>query len=178
MRWIRLLSALINAKFKKKLIGTETVCKSFRVWITDMDVSVMNHAAIMTVLETGRLDLMVRTNFLKIATKNKWYFPMQAISIQFYRPLKILQKAQIFTRISYVDAKWIYLEQKIERKGKIIVACIIKGTIKKGRETIHTSEFMKALHIDSLPDYKYDLVKTYELENAQMNEKLVDNWNN
>jgi acyl-CoA thioesterase FadM len=178
MRWIRLLSALINAKFKTKLTGTETVCKSFRVWITDIDVSVMNHAAIMTILETGRLDLMVRTNFFKIATKNKWYFPMQAISVQFYRPLKIFQKAQIFTRISYVDAKWIYLEQKIERKGKIIAACIIKGTIKKGMETIHTSELIKALHIDNLPANKYDLMKTYELENAQMNEKLVDNWDN
>lgn len=178
MRWVRLLAALINAKFKKKLIGTETVCKSFRVWITDMDVSVMNHAAIMTVLETGRLDLMIRSNFLKIAAKNKWYFPCQAISIQFYRPLKIFQKAQIFTRISYVDAKWIYLEQKIERKGKVIAACIVKGTVKKGRKTIHTSEVIKALPIDSLPINKYDLIKTYELENAQMNERLVDNWNN
>lgn len=178
MRWIRLLAALINAKFKKKLIGTETVCKSFRVWITDMDVSVMNHAAIMTVLETGRLDLMVRSNFLKIASKNKWYFPSQAISVQFYRPLKIFQKAQIFTRISYVDAKWIYIEQKIERKGKVIAACIVKGTIKKGRETIHTSEVIKALHIDSLPANKYDLIKTYELENVQMNEKLVNHWDN
>ena len=66
MRWIRLLMAMLSAKFKKKLVGTETVVKSFRVWITDIDVSVMNHAAIMTALETGRLDLMVRSNFFKV----------------------------------------------------------------------------------------------------------------
>lgn len=178
MRWIRLLMALISAKFKKKLIGTETVCKSFRVWITDIDVSVMNHAAIMTVLETGRLDLMVRSNFFKVASKSKWFFPSQAISIQFYRPLKIFQKAQIFTRISYVDEKWIYVEQKIQRKEKIIAACIVKNTIKKGRETIPTSEIMNILNIDNVPRDKYDLIKTYELENIQMNEKLVDNWDN
>jgi len=176
MRWIRLLIALLSAKFKKKLTGTETVVKSFRVWITDIDVSVMNHAAIMTVLETGRLDAMVRLNFFKVASKNKWFFPSQAISIQFYRPLKVFQKAQIHTRISYVDEKWIYVEQKIERKGKIIAACIIKNTIKKGRETIATSQVMKALNINDVPTFKYDLMKTYEKENAQMNEKLVDNW--
>lgn len=176
MRWIRLLMAMLSAKFKKKLIGTETVSKSFRVWITDIDVSVMNHAAIMTVLETGRIDLMVRSNFFKVASKNKWFFPSQAISIQFYRPLKIFQKAQIFTRISYVDEKWIYVEQKIERKGKIIAACIVKNTIKKGRETIPTSKIMKALKIEKVPTFKYDLIKTYELENIQMNEKLVDKW--
>ena len=176
MRWIRLLIAMLNAKFKKKLTGTETVIKTFRVWITDIDVSVMNHAAIMTVLETGRLDLMVRSNFFKVATKNNWFFPSQAISIQFYRPLKIFQKAQIHTRISYVDEKWIYVEQKIERKGKIVAACIVKNTIKKGRETIPTSEIMKELKIENVPTYKYDLMETYELENAQMNKKLVDNW--
>ena len=176
MRWIRLLIAMLNAKFKKKLTGTETVSKSFRVWITDIDVSVMNHAAIMTVLETGRLDLMVRSNFFKVASKNKWFFPSQAISIQFYRPLKMFQKAQIHTRISYVDEKWIYVEQKIERKSKVVAACIVKNTIKKGRETIPTSEIMKELKIDKLPTLKHDLMKTYELENAQMKEKLVDNW--
>ena len=136
----------------------------------------MNHAAIMTVLETGRIDLMVRSNFFKVAIKNKWFFPSQAISIQFYRPLKMFQKADIHTRISYVDEKWIYVEQKIERKGKIVAACIVKNTIKKGRETIPTSEIMKALQIEEVPRFKYDLMKTYELENAQMNEKLVDNW--
>jgi len=176
MRWIRLLLAMFSARFKKKLVGTETVTKSFRVWITDIDVSVMNHAAIMTVLETGRIDLMVRSNFFKVATKNKWFFPSQAISVQFYKPLKLFQKADIHTRISYVDEKWIYVEQKIERKGKIVAACIVKNTIKKGRETIPTSEIMKALQIEEVPRFKYDLMKTYELENAQMNEKLVDNW--
>ncbi|WP_298900088.1 acyl-CoA thioesterase [uncultured Psychroserpens sp.] len=176
MRWIRLIIAMLTAKFKKKLSGTETVTKTFRVWITDIDVSVMNHAAIMTVLETGRIDLMVRSNFFKVATKNKWFFPSQAISIQFYRPLKVFQKADIHTRISYVDEKWIYVEQKIERKGKIVAACIVKNTIKKGRETIPTSEIMKELQLEKVPTFKYDLMKTYELENAQMNEKLVDNW--
>ena len=176
MRWIRLIIAMLTAKLKKKLSGTETVTKTFRVWITDIDVSVMNHAAIMTVLETGRIDLMVRSNFFKVATKNKWFFPSQAISIQFYRPLKIFQKADIHTRISYVDEKWIYVEQKIERKGKIISACIVKNTIKKGRETIPTSEIMKELQIEKVPTFKYNLMKTYELENAQMNEKLVDKW--
>lgn len=176
MRWIRLIIAMIRAKFKNKLTGTETIIKTFRVWITDIDVSVMNHAAIMTVFETGRLDLMVRSNFFKAASKNKWFFPSQAISVQFYRPLKVFQKAEIHTKISYVDEKWIYVEQKIERKGKIVAACIVKNTIKKGRETIHTSKIMEALTIKNVPSQKYDLIKTYEQENVQMNEKLVDSW--
>lgn len=176
MRKIRLLIALIQAKFKKEVIATETVSSSFRVWISDIDVSVMNHAAIMTVLETGRIDLMVRSNFFKVASKNKWFIPSQAMSVQFYKPLKVFQKAQVHTKISYVDEKWVYVEQKIERKGKVVAACLVKSTIKKGRETIPTSEIVKELKIEKMPSLKYDLMKTYELENAQMNEKIVENW--
>ena len=160
MRWIRLLTALLSAKFKKKLTGTETVVKSFRVWITDIDVSVMNHAAIMTVLETGRLDAMVRLNFFKVASKNKWFFPSQAISIQFYRPLKVFQKAQIHTRISYVDEKWIYVEQKIERKGKIIAVCIIKNTIKARMHSKKPPPYefhMILIFISQFPPYMFIL---------------------
>jgi len=150
----------------------------FRVWFTDIDVSIMNHAAIMTVLECARIDIMVRSNFFKVASKNKWYFPSQAISAQYYRPLKIFQKAEVLTKISYVDEKWIYVEQKIIRDEKIVAACIVKSTIKNGRETIPPTVLLKLLNIEKYPTEKSDLIETYELENMQMNEKFIDNWDN
>ncbi len=176
MRWIRLVASLINAKFKRKVKLTETISLRFRVWLTDIDVSVMNHAAIMTVMELGRIDFMVRTNFLKLANKNKWFFPSQAISVQFYRPLKIFQKAELLTRVSFIDDKWIYTEQKIIRKGKNIAACLVKSTIKKGRETVPTPEILSALQIDQVPNTKYELIETFQSENVQMDERLDKNW--
>ena len=176
MRWIRLLLAMISAKFKSEIKATDTISLSFRVWITDIDVSVMNHAAILTVMEAGRIDAMVRSNFFKIASKNKWFFPSQAISIQYYKPLKIFQKAQLYTRISYADEKWIYIEQKIMRKGTVIAACLAKSTIKKGRKTVPVSELTQKLNIGNFPSIKPELIKTYEKENVQMNEKIIDNW--
>ena len=53
MRWIKLLLALGKAKFRSKVKGSETTTLKFRVWITDIDVTVMNHAAIMTVFVLG-----------------------------------------------------------------------------------------------------------------------------
>lgn len=176
MRWIRLIITLIKAKFKSKVNATDTIELSFNVWVTDIDVSIMNHAAIMTVFELGRLDFMVRTNFFKVANKKKWYFPTQAISVQYYRPLKMFQKAKLYTRISYVDEKWIYVEQKITRKGKQVAACLVKNTIKKGRDAVSTFEVMQALQITEVPKIKYDLIGLHELETNQMNKRLVDNW--
>jgi acyl-CoA thioesterase FadM len=178
MRWIRLIFGLIQAKFRSKVQATQTTSLSFRVWISDIDISVMNHAAILTVMEVGRIDFMIRTNFFKIANKNKWYFPSQALTVQYYRPLKVFQKAKLLTRISYVDKKWIYLEQKIIRNGKVISACLVKSTIKKGRETVPTSEILKILGIHEVPGDKSKLIDSYELENEQMNYKLIDQWKN
>ena len=176
MRWIRLLSTLINAKFKKKVKATDTIKLPFRVWVTDIDVSIMNHAAILTIFEIGRLDFMVRTNFFKVASKNKWYFPTQAISVQYYRPLKMFQTAKLFTRISYVDDKWIYVEQKIIRKGKEISACIVKSTIKDGKKSVPTFEIMKALNVTEVPNEKFKLIEIHETETTYMNERLLDDW--
>lgn len=176
MRWMRLIGALIAAKFKGKISATDTIAMSFRVWITDIDVSVMNHAAILTVMEAGRIDAMVRSNFFSIASKNNWFFPSQAISAQYYRPLKLFQKAQLYSRVSFADEKWIYMEQKIVRNGKDIATCLTKSTIKKGRENVPVSELVSKLNIGSFPSNKSDLIKSYELENEQMNKKLLEGW--
>ncbi len=178
MRWIRLIFGLVQAKFKSKIQATQTTSLSFRVWITDIDVSFMNHAAILTVMEVGRLDYMVRTSFFKIANKNKWFIPSRALTVQYYRPLKFFQKAKLQTRLSYIDEKWVYLEQKIIRNGKDIAACLIKCTIKKGRETVPTSEIIKELGVHEVPRNKSKLIEFFELENEQMNYKLIDQWKN
>lgn len=176
MRWIRLLLALITAKFKRKIGATETTSIDFRVWITDIDVSVMNHAAILTVMEAGRIDFMVRTGFFKIATKNKWFFPSQALTVQYYRPLKMFQKAKLQTKMSYVDDKWIYVEQRITRNAKAVAVCLVKSKIKRGKETVPTAEIITALKMKNVPNIKSELIEAYEIENEQMNKLLIDQW--
>lgn len=127
-------------------------------------------------MEVGRIDFMVRIDFFKIANKNKWVFPSQALSVQFYRPLKTFQKAELQTKLSYVDDKWIYLEQRIIKNGKEAAACLVKSAIKKGRETVPTSEIIKALNINKVPRVKSKLIESYEIENEQMNNKIIDQW--
>ncbi|WP_242158351.1 acyl-CoA thioesterase [Aestuariivivens sediminis] len=178
MRWIKLLFILIKARLRSHVAGSETTCVNFRVWVTDIDVSVMNHAAIMTVFEMGRADFMVRTNFFKVATKNKWFFPNQAIQVQFYRPLKMFQKAKVYTRMSFVDDTWFYFEQKIMRNGKPIAACFANGLAKKGRDTVPTLEIIEALGIDpdKVPRQRHKLIEVFNDNNVKMTEKIVDKW--
>ena len=135
-RWLRILITIIRAKFRKKINPVEETSLNFRVWITDADLSIMNNAAMLSITELGRIDLMCRTGFLRHSRRNRLYLPLASISAQFYRPLKRFQKFQLKTQLIYWDEKWIYIKHHIVRNGKIIAVALTKVTVKKGRERI------------------------------------------
>jgi acyl-CoA thioesterase FadM len=170
MRWIRLFFALIAARYRSALTVNQKSVLNFRVWLTDIDVSIMNHAAMMTVMEAGRIDMMVRSGFFRLARKNRWYFPSSAISVQFIRPLKTFQKATLTTIVSHVCEDSIYLEQKITRREKLIAICIVKGTIKKGRETLNAREVMLQLGVADFPVRKDEFIPAFEKHNQLLRE--------
>ena len=172
MRWLRLSIALFSAKHKSNLSITDVSEIKFRVWLTDIDASIMNHAAMMTVMEMGRIDYMVRTGFFKLARKKKWYFPIKSISAQLIRPLKLFQTANLITRVFHVDESWFYFEQKIIRKGKIIAICIVKGTVKKGKISVSTHEISKELKIGELPAEGKNIIDSHEKENDLVYKRL------
>jgi acyl-CoA thioesterase FadM len=176
MRWLRLILALLHAWFRPRMQATDATSLSFRVWITDIDASVMNHAALLTVMEAGRIDFMVRTGFFKLALKRKWYFPSQAIHVQFHRPLKAFQRAQLFTRLSFADTKWIYIEQKVVRNGQHIASCLIKNTVRYKREVISAQVLAESLHLESFPEDKFDLIEDAEILDTRLQQRIADQW--
>lgn len=151
MRWIKLLAAIISARFRSRLSPDGVSEIDFRVWLTDVDASIMNHAEIMTVFETGRIDFMVRTGFFRLARKNQWHFPSRSITAQFIRPLKLFQKARLTSKILHMDDKWIYTEQRITRGDKLISVCMVKSTVKQGRETLSPLEIADELGFTTVP---------------------------
>jgi acyl-CoA thioesterase FadM len=133
----------------------------------------MNHATMMTVFETGRIDFMVRTGFFKLARQKKWYFPTSGISVQFFRPLKVFQKAVLSTRIIHIDEYNIYLEQKITRQEKEIAACIVKSKVKSGRENIRTTEIITLLDAGSITGGSTELIELFEKQEKLFKEKIL-----
>jgi acyl-CoA thioesterase FadM len=172
MRWIRLLAALLAAPYKGKLSLTDSSTLPFRVWLTDIDVSIMNHAAMLSVMEAGRIDFMVRTGFFRLAKKYKWYFPSRSLSVQFFRPLKVFQKATLVTRVFHIDEKWIYMEQKIVSGGKDVAVCIVKSIVKSGREVVDFQKILKELGMESFPSQAKAIVEAHEEENRLVTMRL------
>jgi acyl-CoA thioesterase FadM len=163
---------MFRARFRRGLTISQDSVVDFRVWVTDVDASIMNHAALMTVMETGRLDLMVRSGFLGLAVKRRWYFATRGISVQFFRPLKIFQKARLITRVSHVDDDWVYVEHQVIRREKVVAIAIVQSAVKHGRDRVPYDEVAASLGIGDLPRARNELVELFEREHAAMKARL------
>ncbi|MCW9001246.1 MAG: acyl-CoA thioesterase, partial [Rhodospirillales bacterium] len=66
---------------------TESVVH-FRVWPNDLDVNMhMNNGRYLTLMDLGRLDLIIRSGFLKVLMERKWAPVAGSAAIRFKRPL-------------------------------------------------------------------------------------------
>jgi acyl-CoA thioesterase FadM len=132
----------------------------------------MNHAAMLTVFECGRIDFMVRTVFFGIARKKKWFFPSSSISVQFFRPLKVFDKAVLLKRVFHVTDYFIYTEQKIIKNGKETALCIVKSKVKSGKESIGTQEIIKLLNATIIPAEAKDLIEQFNSQDKAFRNTL------
>ena len=161
-RWLRTLITFIRAQFRKDIKPDEETSLNFRVWITDVDLSIMNNAAMLTITEMGRIDLIIRTGFLKHAWKNRLYFPLASISAQFRRPLKRFKKFQLKTQLIYWNEKWIYINHRVLREEKIIAVALAKCTVKKGTELIPFESIIHKLNWEMKPKNRPEMIDRFE----------------
>jgi acyl-CoA thioesterase FadM len=105
----------------------ETVVR-FRVWPNDLDLNFhMNNGRYLTLLDLGRLDLLMHNGSIRHLFKRKWYPVLASCHVRFRRPLNLFQKFEIRTRIVTWDEKWIYLEQRMLRNGQVAMHAYLKG---------------------------------------------------
>jgi acyl-CoA thioesterase FadM len=161
-RWVRTLITVISPQFRERINPDEETPLNFRVWITDVDLSIMNNAVMLTITEMGRVDLIIRTGFLKHAWKNRLYFPLASISAQFRSPLKRFQKFQLKTQLIYWDEKWIYISHRVVRQGKTMAVALVKSTVKKGMEQIPFRTIIDELDWQMKPQNRPEMIDRLE----------------
>ena len=146
MRWFRLGFAFVRSYFATALepLGTDRIV--MRVGFFDADVKYANNAALLSVSEVGRIRLMVRTGFFKVALSKGWYLPLASTAIRFARPAKRFQRLFLETRLAWWDDEWIYVEQFMKRNdGKVVWRALVKGTVRHRRDNIPFGRILEEL---------------------------------
>lgn len=125
---------------------------SFRVWPNDLDTNFhMNNGRYLTLMDLGRLDLLLHLGAVRIVFKKKWFPVLAGLQVRFRRPLNLFQKFEISTRIVTWDAKWIFLEQKIRRGGDLALHAYLKGVFVGPKGSVPITELLALMGVRETP---------------------------
>ncbi|HTL46555.1 MAG TPA: thioesterase family protein [Verrucomicrobiae bacterium] len=122
--WIWLAACL-----GKKRGMLETSVLPMTVLPNDLDIFLhLNNGRALQVMDLGRFDLILRSPLQKAMNEGKWTPVVGSTLVRYRRPMHLFDPYLLKTRIVCWDEKWIYLEQRLERKGDAAVVGFIKGT--------------------------------------------------
>lgn len=137
--YFRLFWLLLRLPWMAK--QTDTLAPStltMRVMPNDLDLNFhVNNGRYLTMMDLGRIHLMSVVGLLKAFLKNGWMPVIGSAKVHFIRSLNPFDKFTMTTQVIYWDEKWIYMEQKIFKKGELCVVALLRAlfTSKKGKVT-------------------------------------------
>lgn len=132
--WLRLLATLLAARWRGALsLPADRSVLHFRVWPHDLDLSWhMNNGRYLTLMDLGRLDIMVRSGLWRAVARHRWTPIASAIKIRFRRELRLFDRFRIETRLVAWDRTFVVMEQVFyldsgEQAGAVAAHALFKG---------------------------------------------------
>jgi len=143
---LRLIGVIAAALLGRRVdfLGESRV--RFRVWPTDLDLNIhMTNARYLSVMDLGRVDLLLRSGVARLMLRNRWQAVLGATTIRYRRPLKPFRSFNVTTRVLCWDEKWIYLEQRIESDGRLAAVAVMQGIFRDTDGTVPPSRILAEL---------------------------------
>lgn len=120
----------------------------FKVLPNDLDINRhMNNGRYNSIMDLGRVDIMLRTGLIKTMYKKRWIGVVGRIYTEFRRPLKLFQNYELHSQIVYWDDKWTWIEHKFYSNGKIISSSLVQTLIRSRSGNISSQQLQEATGI-------------------------------
>lgn len=154
--WIRLFWLLLTARWRGHLnLPNDASNITFRVWPHDLDLSMhMNNGRYLTLMDLGRLDVMVRSGLWQQVTQRRWTPIASAITMRFQRELRPLQQFRLQTKLACWTTSQVVMEQIFifsggPRDGQIAARALFKGGLydRTTKSFVPITELMRAIDI-------------------------------
>jgi acyl-CoA thioesterase FadM len=144
--YLRMLILLIKSRWKPRLDLIELSILKFHVLPSDLDINMhMNNGRFNSIMDLGRVDIMLRTGILKTIYKRGWFGIVGSIHTRFKRPLKLFQAYELHSQIVYWDDKWAWVQHKIYSNNKLISSALEQTLIRKKGENVPMPELQNIM---------------------------------
>lgn len=134
----------------------------------------MNNSQFYLALELARTEFWIRTGLFENIRKQGCTTMLAGQSLQFRRQLNLFQVYTTTCQITYVDEKWIYIEQEIWSKGLFIARGIARMGIvdKKTQKLTNPKDLLQPLtNNQSIFSKSNEKVDSFIQHDTQLKEK-------
>ncbi|MBU6153368.1 MAG: acyl-CoA thioesterase [Bdellovibrionales bacterium] len=154
---LRLLMIIVEGFFRKKLHPLSESVLNLRVLPNDLDLNLhMNNGRFLSLMDLGRLDLLIRTDLAAALVRHRWQPLVGAVNIRYKISLLPFQRYRLHTKVIGWDEKWFYIEQRFERKNRTVAVGLVKALFRGDHRNITPEETLRLIkvHIDApkMPD--------------------------
>ena len=148
--WFRLIVMLVSSLFRPRVepMGTATI--RMTALPNDLDFNGhVNNGRYLTLADVARMDYVVRSGVGRLALKKR-ALPIVGDAIaKFRRDLRPFQRFDIQTRIVGWDDKWVFVEHRFVRDGRVLAVVAIRGLFKTAEGPLTPTAFTSDLGVDS-----------------------------
>jgi acyl-CoA thioesterase FadM len=140
--YFRLLGLWLRSRRRGPLVLWDTAVTPFRVVPTDLDpLGHMTNGRYLTIMDVGRLDLMLRSGFLGKMRRAGWYPVVAGQTITYRRSLQPGQRFEVHTRVVGFDERWGYIEQTFRARSTVYAQAYVRTRfLKRGGGSVDHDE--------------------------------------
>lgn len=162
----RLFWIVIESFFRRRLHPLSESVLHLRVLPNDLDLNMhMNNGQFLSIMDLGRLDLLIRTDLAGTLIKHRWQPLVGAVNIRYKLSLLPFQKYRLHTKVIGWDEKWFYIEQRFERKNRTIAVGMVKALFRGDRRNITPEQTLKLINVNiDPPELPEQVVKWLSME--------------
>ena len=144
--YLRSARVLLAAQFGPRLdFDGESVLK---LWVGLGDVDVfweLNNGRHLTLMDLGRFDLGVRSGLVKVVHREGWGLTVGGASVRFRHRVPPLSRVLLRSRVVGRDDRWFYFHQKIERRGRVCSAALVRTAVVANRGVVPVERVLEAM---------------------------------
>ncbi|ROP63433.1 thioesterase family protein [Curtobacterium sp. ZW137] len=142
--YFRLLLLRLRTRRASRLSLWDEARTPFRVVPTDLDpLRHVNNGKYLSMLDLGRMDLMIRSGFWQELSDRGWYPVVAAQTITYKRSLTLGQRFELVTRVLGVDERSAYMEQTFLRRGTVVARAVVQARfLRVTGGTVSTEELL------------------------------------
>ncbi|MGE0762698.1 MAG: thioesterase family protein [Bdellovibrionales bacterium] len=149
--WFRFLWVILRSWGTQRIDVLQDSQLYFRTWFLDLDFNLhMNNGRYLTLMDLGRMDLMLRTGIFHVIIHDKWMPVVGSVHMTFRRSLRPLQKFELKTRVVAWDQKWFYIEQEFHAGNQIYARGLVKASLKAKDGLVNSEQVLAKLGVGTI----------------------------